>query len=172
MSERPFSIPHSVHASLARHTGFLISRLGVLAHKRFAERLATLGLTTRMWGLLNVLETEQPITQQALGKAIGTDPSSMVATIDELESRGLVQRRPHPRDRRAHALYMTDDGHRILRRGRRLSKEAQEELLEPLSDDERRQLHELLLRLATSAERFETWPGLTERSSAADGKPP
>ena len=130
MSE-PFSISHSLHASLTRHTGYLISRVGVFAQRRFAQRLTTLGLTTRMWGVLNVLETEQPITQQALGRTVGTDPSSMVSTIDELEAKGLVERRPHPSDRRAHALYMTDAGRQTLRAGPKLAREARGEGIAP-----------------------------------------
>ena len=72
----------------------------------------------------------------------------MVATIDELEARGLVERRRNPQDRRAHALYITDEGRRTLKQGRKVARRAQEELLAPLSPQERRQLHELLLRLA------------------------
>jgi DNA-binding MarR family transcriptional regulator len=131
-----------------RHTGFLISRMGMVAQKQFQERLEALGLTTRMWGALNVLDHEGPISQQALGSGIGMDPSSMVATIDELEARGLVERRRHPSDRRAHALHLTDQGRETLARGRMLAKSAQEDLLAPLNPAERKQLHELLLRIA------------------------
>jgi MarR family transcriptional regulator, lower aerobic nicotinate degradation pathway regulator len=152
MSEEPFSARHALHAALSRNTGYLVSRVGAFAQKRFAQRMATLGLTTRMWGVLNVLEAEQPITQQALGKAIETDPSSIVATIDQLERDGLVQRRPHPSDRRANALHMTAAGERTLRQGRKLAREAQDELLKPLNEDERQQLHELLFKLAEAAE--------------------
>src|SRR2546430_975319 len=102
--------PPGFHEALAKHTGFLISRLGLVAQKRFAELLTELELNTRMWGVLNVLDAEGPITQHALGKLVGIDPSSMVSTIDELEAKGLVERRPHPTDRRAHALYMTEEG--------------------------------------------------------------
>ena len=69
-----------------------------------------------MWGVLNVLDVEGAITQQSLGRSVGIDPSSMVATIDELESRGLVERRRHPSDRRAHALYLTEAGTDTLAR--------------------------------------------------------
>jgi DNA-binding MarR family transcriptional regulator len=147
----PFSGPPSLHPSLVRHTGFLISRLGVIATRRFAALLEKLQLTPRMWGALNVLDAEGPITQHALGRAIGMDPSTMVATLDELEARGLVERRPHPSDRRAHALHMTDEGRRTLRRGRELAKQAHNELLAPLNPDERQQLHDMLLRLVQSA---------------------
>jgi DNA-binding MarR family transcriptional regulator len=133
-----------------KHTGFLLSRMGMVAAKRFSEHLEELGLTTRMWGALNVLDAEGQITQQALVKSTGIDPSSMVATIDELERRGLVERRAHPTDRRAHHLHMTKKGRQTLADGRKLQRVAQEELLAPLNADERKQLHELLLRLAVA----------------------
>ena len=140
--------PPGLHAALIRHTGYLLSRVGSYAQREFAHRLQTLGLTPRMWGALNVLDAEGMITQHALGKSIGMDPSTMVSTIDELEAQGLVERRRHPNDRRAHALHLTDEGRTTLARGRRLAKQAQEELLSPLDDDARRQLHELLLAIA------------------------
>jgi DNA-binding MarR family transcriptional regulator len=150
MSEAPPG-PSSLHASLLRHTGFLISRLGVIATDRFANLIGSLGLTPRMWGLLNVLDAEGPVTQHALGRLIGMDPSTMVGTIDQLESQGLVERRPHPNDRRAHALTMTDEGRRTLKRGLELARQAQDELFAPLDAEERQQLHDLLLRVLQSA---------------------
>ncbi len=144
----PLPGPPGIHSALMRHTGFLLSRMGMLAQKQFAERLEALGLTTRMWGALNVLDAEGAITQHALGKCVGTDPSSMVSTIDELEARGLVERRRHPSDRRAHALHVTAKGRQTLTRGRELARRAQDELLAPLNAEEREQLHALLLRLA------------------------
>lgn len=138
----------ALHSVLAKHTGFLLSRLGILSRKRFGELLEELGLTTRMWAALNVLDHEGPLPQHALGRLIGMDPSSMVATIDELESTGLVERRPHPTDRRSHAVHITDAGRKRLARGRELAVQAQDELLAPLSAAERRQLHDLLLRVS------------------------
>lgn len=147
VAERGSGAP-GLHAALLRNTGYLVSRLGHYAARQFGERLSSLGLTSRMWGALNVLAADDGITQQQLGRAIGMDPSSMVATIDELESLGYVERRPHPSDRRARALHITEAGREALERGRRLAREAHEELLAPLSGEERAQLHELLLRLA------------------------
>jgi DNA-binding MarR family transcriptional regulator len=163
----PFSGPPSLHASLVRHTGFLISRLGVIATRRFAARLEKLQLTPRMWGAMNVLDAEGPITQHALGRSIGMDPSTMVAALDELEARGLVERRPHPSDRRAHALHMTDEGRRTLRRGRELAKQAHNELLAPLNPDERKQLHDLLLRVMQSAAGLDDAPPVTDAEARA-----
>jgi DNA-binding MarR family transcriptional regulator len=144
--------PPAVHRALAKHTGFLLSRMGMVAMKQFSQRLEQLGLNTRMWGALNVLDAEGAITQHMLGKSTGIDPSSMVSTIDELEKAGLVERRRHPTDRRAHALHITELGHTTLAQGRRLAKQAQEDLLAPLNADERKQLHDMLLRMALATE--------------------
>jgi DNA-binding MarR family transcriptional regulator len=139
-----------MHDALTGYTGFLLSRMGMVTMKLFAERLEPLGLNPRLWGALNVLEAEGAITQHALGTCVGIDPSSMVATIDELEAKGLVERRPHPSDRRAHALHLTKRGRQTLARGREVTRVAHDELLAPLTDEERQTLHDLLLRLALS----------------------
>lgn len=109
--------PSPLHEALVRNTGFLISRMGMVAQKRFSERIAAVGLTPRGWGALNVLDKEGMITQHALCKCMGMDPSSMVATIDELEDKGLVERRRNPQDRRAHALHVTAAGGEALSGG-------------------------------------------------------
>ncbi len=158
----------SLHTSLAHRTGYLVSQVGVFAQKRFGERIASIGLTTRMWGALNVLDAAGPITQQQLGKLIGMDPSSMVSTIDGLEARGLVQRRPHPHDRRAYALQITARGQEVLIQGRQLAKEAQDELLAPLDEHERQQLHELMLRIAAAARTVDSAP--VRPAAASDPK--
>lgn len=147
MNEAP-PAASGLHRALIGHTGFLITRVGMVAQRRFAERIESLGVTPRMWGALNVLDAEGAITQHTLCKGIGIDPSSMVATIDELEERGLVERRRHPTDRRAHALHVTKRGHETLSQGRQIADSAEEELLGPLTPEEREQLHALLLRLA------------------------
>jgi DNA-binding MarR family transcriptional regulator len=142
--------PAFPHPALARNTGFLISAIGAKAQRYFAEAMTQIGLTPRMWGALNVLDAEGPISQQGLGRSIGMDPSSMVAAIDELEAKGLVQRRRDPHDRRAYALHITETGTESLAQGRRLARAAEEELLAGLTADERAQLHALLLRVAAT----------------------
>jgi DNA-binding MarR family transcriptional regulator len=162
MAEPTPSGTPGLHPALVRNSGYLLSRMGFFAARVFSQRLEAIGLTPRLWGALNVLDADGAVTQQRLGLEIGTDPSSMVATIDELESQGLVERRPHPSDRRAHAIHITPAGRRTLERGRELSKEAQEELLGPLTESERVQLHDFLMRLATAAGGG-THPGLPAR---------
>jgi DNA-binding MarR family transcriptional regulator len=150
MAEDHLPVP-LLHQVLSRHTGYLLSRMGTIAQRQFAAKIGEVGLNPRMWGALNVLNHEGSISQQQLGRSVGIDPSSMVATIDELEAQGLAERRRHPTDRRAHALHITPLGEETLAQGRKLAASAQEELLAPLDDSERELLHALLLRLAIAA---------------------
>ena len=71
----------------------------------------------------------------------------MVSVVDELERKGLVERRRNPDDRRAYALALTDEGESMRRRARRLLASAERRLLAPFSSAESELLRDLLRRL-------------------------
>jgi len=79
---------------------FLLAQLGSHAASQFAARLAQLELIPAHAGIFRILAATPAITQQALATALGTLPSRLVAIVDELESKGLLERRPHESDRR------------------------------------------------------------------------
>src|SRR5215212_9898790 len=85
--------------------GFLLSQVGTHASRRFAQRIAALDLQPPLFRVLNVVDAVEGRSQHAIGEAIQAPPSRMVAIVDELERRGLVERRPDPADRRVRALY-------------------------------------------------------------------
>jgi DNA-binding MarR family transcriptional regulator len=128
--------------------GFLISQLGFQSSRRFAERLEPLDLNPRTFALLRHIEAAEGEPQHALAEALRVPPSRMVALLDELEERGLVERRPHPTDRRARSLYLTGAGRRLLERAKKIAAEHEAELCADLSATERKQLLALLGRLA------------------------
>jgi DNA-binding MarR family transcriptional regulator len=135
--------------ALAQYTGFLMNWVAQRSRTRFAKALeAELGLHPRDFGVLAVVQREPGITQQAIGDAAGVDPSTMVATLDGLEERGLAERRPHPQDRRKRAVYLTELGERTTRQGQRIGKEVGKELLAALTPGERKQLNALLRKMA------------------------
>ena len=141
-SERP-------PAALAEYTGFLMNWVATRSRQYFARALEeSCGLHPRDWGVLNVIARNPGITQHAIGEGAGVDPSTMVATIDLLEERGLAERRPHPGDRRKRAIYLTAEGEQVLRDGRKVATAAAREVFGPLSTDERKQLHALLRKLS------------------------
>jgi DNA-binding MarR family transcriptional regulator len=87
-------------------------------------------------------------SQQELGKLLSIAPSRLVGLVDELEERGLVERREHLEDRRSYALHLTGKGRELLEAIGRVAREHQEGLCAALNAEEREQLISLLLRIA------------------------
>ena len=128
---------------------FLLVQLGAHLAREFAERLAPLGLEPRHAGMLIQLAANEGLSQQALGELIGLNPTRMVFLVDELEQRGLVERRRNTADRRSYALYLTPRGHEVLRQVQASGRRHQDEVGASLTRAERIQLTSLLRRLAT-----------------------
>jgi len=126
---------------------FLLSQVGIHASKRFAERIATINLNPPLFRVLNLIDAAEGTSQQAIGAAAEIPPSRMVALVDELEQRGLVERRPYPADRRVRALYVTRKGRQTLARGRKIAKDHEEELTRGMSAPDRKRLVELLQKM-------------------------
>ena len=135
---------------LSRRAGFLLAQLGTHAHRGFAERLAELELHPRHFGMLSHLAASEGQSQQAISVALGIHRSAMVALVDDLEQRGLAERRRDPADRRAYSLYLTPKGREVLVELDRLAEEHEAELLTGLNASERSRLISLLQRVAES----------------------
>jgi DNA-binding MarR family transcriptional regulator len=133
--------------------GLLLRQAHRRSAKAFAERLRPLGLENRQAGLLMQIELAGNATQRRLIELFGTDKSTMVRTIDELEARGLAVRRPHPEDRRAHAVEITPAGRAVLVRVRAAAAEAGGGLLAGFAPAEQEQLRSLLARFVSAEQR-------------------
>ena len=128
--------------------GYLMARLGDDTRRRFHRALEPEGLHPRDFGVMTMVAAHPGLSQQQLHEKTAIDPSSMVAVIDELEAQGLAERRPHPDDRRARSIYLTDRGRETLERVREMTTRIQRELFGPLSPEELSTLHSLLRKLA------------------------
>jgi MarR family transcriptional regulator, lower aerobic nicotinate degradation pathway regulator len=133
---------------LGRFTGFLMNYVGTRSGRRFAAALEPLGMHPRQFGVLTVLDARPGMTQHELAEHSGVDSSSMVAVLDELESQGLAERRPHPDDRRKRCIHLTSKGDAKLREMRAVARDVGEDSFGALSADERTTLHHLLRKLA------------------------
>jgi DNA-binding MarR family transcriptional regulator len=135
---------------LAGSIGFLLSKLGFLTSSRFTAALAPFGINPGHFGLMRIIEVSGPNSQQALGEALGIPPSRMVALVDDLEGKGLVERRRHQKDRRINELHLTATGRTLLNKASDAGVTWQEELLTNLDRAEREQLLGLLQRVAAA----------------------
>jgi MarR family transcriptional regulator, lower aerobic nicotinate degradation pathway regulator len=147
----------STDIEVAEFAGQLFFRLWRASHTRTAEALNSIGLTPALFALLNVLGAREGAIQQQLSSDMGIDPSAMVKLINELESAGLAERRRRPRDRRAWEVSITPKGRRTRGRARRLVTQVEDEVLDGLTDADRRQLLTLLRRALASAPPQPPW---------------
>src|SRR4051812_11115438 len=134
-------------ASWEHLPSWLLTQTAGHAGRLVADGFSSVGARGYHYRLLATLEDFGPASQATLGRRSGIHLSDMVATINELADRKLVERASDPTDRRRNVVSLTGAGKRQLRRLEKQLAERQDELLAPLSPDERQQLTELLSRL-------------------------
>jgi DNA-binding MarR family transcriptional regulator len=140
--------PRSTTNALADHVCFLLSQVGSHAAHRFRQLLEPIGLTPRQFGVLSHLIERDGQSQQQLADTIGVHPNVMVGLVDELEERGLVERRTDPTNRRAYAVHVQPPARELFRRAAGFADDCDRELLDALDTDEQRALLPVLQRIA------------------------
>ena len=130
--------------------GFLVSRIHGRMHRHFVTALEPIGIMPAHFGALAALCVLGPVSQSVLARHMGVSDPHMVQVADELEARGLVERRRSPADRRTQELHLLPDGDAALDRARGLAEQASTEILRPLTGKQTRRLLVLMQRLVTS----------------------
>jgi len=132
------------HADLGWHLGVLLRAY----HATVGEALAGVPHGPRGYQVLvSVAEGDQP-TQLALAERHGIDRTVMTYLVDDLVAAGLVERQQNPADRRARRVVATPEGRRRLAAWARDVHDAEEQLLESLSPEDRRAFRSLARRVA------------------------
>ena len=123
-------------------------RLRLAQQAAFRDFAASVqGLSPGRVGLLIYIDVNPGVTQSRLAEAAERDRSTMVGVLDQLESRGLIERR-RGEDRRTNGLWLTRAGRTLLARARRGIARHEKRIAARLSAAERRQLLELLGRIS------------------------
>lgn len=126
---------------------WLLTQTAGYAHRLVADGFSSVSARGYHYRLLATLDEFGPASQATLGRRSGIHLSDMVSTINELADHGLVERAPDPSDRRRNIISLTAAGKRQLPRLEKRLAECQDELLAPLSSEERQRLIELLSTL-------------------------
>ncbi len=138
-------------ASQAQDTAALVDAVYAFMRRVWEhadERLTPYSLTLKHSFALYALD--EPMAMNALGDRLGVDASYVTTLADQLEERGLIERRPHPTDRRIKSLALTVEGRRFREQ---LTRELWTDVpfLEPMTVDERREVRRLLAKALEGA---------------------
>jgi DNA-binding MarR family transcriptional regulator len=131
----------------SRRLGYLFKHAERLMSELNVEALAPFGIHPRDLGVLLVIDSFEPASQQQVALRMGVDRTTMVAIIDALETKGIIARHPDAEDRRRNVIGLTPAGHDILDQATAASDAAEAKLLAPLNPEESEQLRDLVARV-------------------------
>lgn len=113
--------------------GYLLKHAQYRMHQLSDRALEPYGIDGRELGVLVMIASNEPSSQQQAAQRLGVDRTTMVALLDTLEGKGLVARHPHAEDRRRNVVELTHVGHQLVEKAVKASDDAEREFLAPLS---------------------------------------
>jgi DNA-binding MarR family transcriptional regulator len=136
------TLESSLPRGFAERPALLLHKLGMQVLQRAEDPLAAIGLSPRQYVLLAILASDAPTSQLALAELCGLLPAQVVPVLDELESRGMVERTRSETDRRRSVVRVTDAGRELLVKADALGASIMDVLFGDLDPDARDQLDE------------------------------
>ncbi len=144
----------SVSAVDAVDTRYLQTLLGYNARRAalsiisvFLERLAVYGLKPVDFSVMSVIHHNPGVTSRQLCASLNILPPNLVGLIQSLESRGLIERKPHPTDGRAVGLHPTDKGVSLMLQAEVTAYELEIDASSKLTAHQRQTLVQLLQKI-------------------------
>jgi len=131
-------------AALVEHPSFLLARANARSLSLGNAALHPLGLKVRSYSVLALAASDEGPSQRELASFLSLDPSQVVSLVDDLESKGLVERVADPRDRRTNVVRATADGNELLAVARQALAVVDDEFFEGLTEQQRAALTEML----------------------------
>ena len=128
----------------------LLRRAWYSLNQAFRRRIAHLGITPDQFTVLRTLLESDPagVTQRDLAHLITSDPNTVGSLLERMEAAGLVARKPHEKDRRAHRIQLSASGRRKYAAGRKIAIALQSEVLTVLPEADREPFLEHLASVA------------------------
>jgi DNA-binding MarR family transcriptional regulator len=121
---------------MADHLGYLLKHVQLRFFELTAAALAPVGVSGREAAVLRAIDDPAPLSQGEVARRMGIDRTTMVALIDELQQKGLVQRRQDHDDRRKNVVELTAAGRHTLHEANKAREEVERRFLSPLTADE------------------------------------
>jgi DNA-binding MarR family transcriptional regulator len=133
-------------AGLDRLIGFHLRMAQVAVWREFCAILEPLDLTQKQLAVLTLVRDNPGASQIDMAQVIATDRATMMALVDRLQERGLVERRPSKQDRRRQEIHLTDGGVEMVHRAQKLVDTHEQRVLSKFTAGEQALLLEMLGR--------------------------
>ncbi len=130
--------------------GYALRRAQLAVFDDAIRALAKLDLRPAQYSVLSLIAHTPGLRQSQVAEALGIQRANFVALLNGLERRGLALRSAAPNDRRSHALHLTEEGERVLRRANAVVAIIEGRLDAKLGPGGRAQLLELLKKLTAA----------------------
>lgn len=125
---------------------YLAAQLAKTFSKALNKRAAALGFSQGQFPILLELWNEDGLTQRQLLDRVDVEQATLANTLARMERDGLIVRKPHPRDRRAQVIELTERGRELELQAISASKATDETVLAGLLRFERQLLLEYMGR--------------------------
>jgi DNA-binding MarR family transcriptional regulator len=129
---------------------FLLHDVARLLRVDADKRARAHGMTRAQWGILIWLERQPGLSQKELAEILEVEPITVARLIDRLETRGMVERRPDPKDRRIWRLHLSSPAYSVLGEIDRQRALMRELLTDGLDDATIETMTEALLTMKTT----------------------
>ena len=127
--------------------GYNARRAALSIIELFLERMAPYGLKPVDFSVMSTIQHNPGVTSRQLCASLNLLPPNLVGLIQSLESRGLIERKPHPHDGRAVGLHATRKGQTLMVQAEQAATELETEKTSKLTPGQRKTLLELLKKI-------------------------
>jgi DNA-binding MarR family transcriptional regulator len=129
---------------LTSHLGYSLRRAQVWVFQDFIRTLSVIDIRPAQYSVLVVIGANPGLSQAELADRLAIERARLVHMLDHLQRRGLTERLPSPTDRRTHALQLTKEGQKLLKRAKALAARHEARLAEKLGPEARARMLDLL----------------------------
>lgn len=128
--------------------GYTLRRAQMAVFEDFIARFAVLDLTPAQYSVLLVIGENPGRKQTEIARVLGIQRTNFVVMLDQLEARGLAERRRSATDARSHAVFLTKAGTALLNKARKIQADQEDAFADLLSREGRDMLVALLRKVA------------------------
>jgi MarR family transcriptional regulator, lower aerobic nicotinate degradation pathway regulator len=154
-ADRPSRIPaEPAPPPYRRVPAYLIRRLMMISTAIIAEEFEDEDMPVSQWAVLTMIDNHPEIDQSRLAEVVAIDKTNTGRLVDQLEAKGLVDRRPNDSDRRVWMLRCTPLGYKTRKRLRLRALATQDKLLSCLKPADRELFIDLMSHVVTANEKY------------------